>query len=134
MCFGSFVYGDVPKEVTSDVEKTTRHDCHLGPGFDMFNMELHLHRLLLSLSGTTNRAINDFASEVRGNLAGDEEKPDGFIEVVENGEEADFFYVPVYPNLYMCSMAARNNRTFDKRDYAAALDIGKFIFIFFLFR
>jgi len=85
----------MPTSVTSDVSQITRHDCHLGPGFDMFNLEIHLHRLLLNLA------------------------------VVSNGDLADVFYVPVYPNLYMCAMAARHNRTFDRADYAEALDIGE---------
>jgi len=100
----SFVYDNMPTSVTSDVSQITRHDCHLGPGFGMFNLEIHLHRLLLN--GTLTAMANNLA-------------------VVSNGDLADVFYVPVYPNLYMCAMAARHNRTFDRADYAEALDIGE---------
>ena len=113
----------MPDSVTRDVEKTTRHDCHLGPGFDMFNMEVHLHKLLLRLQLPTSSSSPHYD----GNAAAgsDASAPtEGFVEVVERGEEAEFFYVPVYPNLFMCAMAARQNRTYDKQDYVLALDIG----------
>ena len=112
----------MPDSVTREVEKTTRHDCHLGPGFDMFNMEVHLHKLLLRLQLPTSPPNDRNAGGADGSNAG--ALSEGFVEVVETGEEAEFFYVPVYPNLFMCAMAARQNRTYDKQDYALALDIG----------
>jgi hypothetical protein len=114
------VYDDLPAEITTAVEHVTRHDCHLGPGYDMFRLELHLPRLLRELQAQRQPDIHDAAAAAAAAATA----VTTTLEVVSSAEEADFLYVPVYPNQYMCALAARHNRTFDRADYAHAMEIG----------
>jgi len=85
------------REITSDVVNVSGMTCKMGPGNGMFDMEIHLHRLLLRTPCRTT-----------------------------DPRDAHVLYVPVYPNKYACDVAIRTNGTYHIDVYRRAFTIGTF--------